>query len=54
MEERLAKWKAYWEEIATRREAIHDKIEKLRADWSKLDAYLKKNEGKHAESLREE
>jgi hypothetical protein len=42
MEKMLAKWKAYREEVAIRREAIHDKIVKLHADWAKLDADLKK------------
>jgi hypothetical protein len=42
MEKMLATWKAYREGVATRREAIHDKIVKLRADCPKLDADLKK------------
>jgi hypothetical protein len=53
--EMLAKWKGYRKEVATRREAIHDKIyDKLRADWVKLAADFKKKEGRHAESLRGE
>jgi hypothetical protein len=43
MEKLLAKWKAYQEGIATRREAIRDKMDdKSRANWAKLDADLKK------------
>jgi hypothetical protein len=32
MEKLFAKWKAYREGIATRREAIHDKMDKSRAN----------------------
>jgi hypothetical protein len=43
MEKLFAKWKAYQEGIATRREAICDKIDgKLCANWAKLDSDLKK------------
>jgi hypothetical protein len=42
MEKLFAKRKAYREGIATRREAIHDKIDMLRANWAKLDGDLKK------------
>jgi hypothetical protein len=43
MEKLFAKWKAYREGIAKRREAIHDKMDdKSRANWAKLDADLKK------------
>jgi hypothetical protein len=39
----FAKLKEYREEIATRRVAIHGNIDdKLRAEWRKLDAVLKK------------
>jgi hypothetical protein len=42
-EKMLAKWKGYREEVATRRETIHNKInDKLCADWTKLDSNLKK------------
>jgi hypothetical protein len=42
MEKLFAKLKAYREGIATRREAIRDKInDKSRANWPKLDADLK-------------
>jgi hypothetical protein len=42
MKKLFAKWKAYREGIATRREAIRDKIYNSRANWEKLDADLKK------------
>jgi hypothetical protein len=43
MEKLFAKWKVYREGIATRREAVRDKIDdKSRANWAKLDADLKK------------
>jgi chromosome segregation ATPase len=42
MKQLFAKWKAYREGIETRWEGIHDKIDKLRADWAKLNAGLKK------------
>jgi hypothetical protein len=43
MRKLFAKWKTYREGIATRREAIRDKMDdKSRATWAKLDADLKK------------
>jgi hypothetical protein len=43
MEKLFAKWKACPEGIATRREAIHDKIDdKSRVNWTQLDADLKR------------
>jgi hypothetical protein len=43
MKKMFAKWRAYLEVIAARREAIHDKMdEKSRTNWAKLDAELKK------------
>lgn len=46
MEKVFAKWKTYREGVATRRQAIHNKIDtrddRIHANWAKLGPYLKK------------